>query len=297
LPPTLQHFAHDRRKNQLGSEAECPTNAPPLLGEFKRFFAEVERFEPGEAPRDRLATPRGNKGFTLIELLVVVSIVVLLMSLLLPTLRRSRNVGKRVVCASQVRSWNLMAINYAQDYKDWLPAHWNASEVVLTYPNVVGPVFRSTLKSYGYTTSKIVFCPDGVIDSAWQSIFEASTGGSLEYTYYGRLRARNVGAATVWSPYKVTDLKDQAGRASILFSDVSRYDDPVTPLHATHPNYGTPAFAYDSPAMPGHTYYTQRADGLNVGYLDASVAWINWEKINTTVYYLSGDYSFHWAKP
>jgi prepilin-type N-terminal cleavage/methylation domain-containing protein len=37
-------------------------------------------------------------GFTLIELLVVVSIMAMLMSLLLPSLSRAGEAGKRVVC-------------------------------------------------------------------------------------------------------------------------------------------------------------------------------------------------------
>jgi len=45
----------------------------------------------------------GGRGFTLIELLVVISIMVLLMALLLPALRRVRDQARVVVCRSNLR--------------------------------------------------------------------------------------------------------------------------------------------------------------------------------------------------
>jgi prepilin-type N-terminal cleavage/methylation domain-containing protein/prepilin-type processing-associated H-X9-DG protein len=56
-----------------------------------------------------------QKGFTLIELLVVISIISMLMSIVLPSLNLSRELGRRVVCFSNIRqltfAWNLYAID------------------------------------------------------------------------------------------------------------------------------------------------------------------------------------------
>jgi prepilin-type N-terminal cleavage/methylation domain-containing protein/prepilin-type processing-associated H-X9-DG protein len=48
---------------------------------------------------------RKQAGFTLIELLVVISVIVLLMALLLPVLRRVRNQTKAVICQSNLKQW------------------------------------------------------------------------------------------------------------------------------------------------------------------------------------------------
>lgn len=54
------------------------------------------------------------RGFTLIELLVVISIIAMLMSIMLPGLSNAREMGRRVVCLSNIRSltqaWTMYSI-------------------------------------------------------------------------------------------------------------------------------------------------------------------------------------------
>ena len=60
-------------------------------------------------------------GFTLIELLVVISILVLLIALLLPSLRKARNQAKAIVCQNRLRQWGSALAPYLEDNGGFLP--------------------------------------------------------------------------------------------------------------------------------------------------------------------------------
>lgn len=68
-----------------------------------------------------------RNGFTLIELLVVISIIALLMSILMPSLAKVKQIAKRRVCASSIKQQMLAMHAYASD-------HWK-------YPHAVQPGF------------------------------------------------------------------------------------------------------------------------------------------------------------
>ncbi len=71
-------------------------------------------------------------GFTLVELLVVISIISMMMSILLPSLTKAREAGRRVDCFSNMRqlmfAWNF----YSMDNEDKVPSpdtFWNDSQI------------------------------------------------------------------------------------------------------------------------------------------------------------------------
>jgi prepilin-type N-terminal cleavage/methylation domain-containing protein/prepilin-type processing-associated H-X9-DG protein len=70
-----------------------------------------------------------RKGFTLIELLVVVAIIALLISILLPSLSRARELAKRAVCGSNQRSIGQGMHIYSNDNEEWFPHHFFSATI------------------------------------------------------------------------------------------------------------------------------------------------------------------------
>jgi prepilin-type N-terminal cleavage/methylation domain-containing protein len=87
-----------------------PTGLAAEAGQDFRHMGAVRRF-----------SVKKNRAFTLIELLVVVAIIALLISILLPSLSRAREITKRAVCASNLRSIGQGTKVYSNDNYDWYP--------------------------------------------------------------------------------------------------------------------------------------------------------------------------------
>jgi prepilin-type N-terminal cleavage/methylation domain-containing protein len=61
-----------------------------------------------------------RRGFTLIELLVVIAIIAILMAILMPTLNRAREQGRRAACLNSLRQLGLAWTMYADENDDKL---------------------------------------------------------------------------------------------------------------------------------------------------------------------------------
>ncbi|MCH7995720.1 MAG: prepilin-type N-terminal cleavage/methylation domain-containing protein, partial [Planctomycetes bacterium] len=69
----------------------------------------------------RTHSKRSRSGFTLIELLVVIAIIALLISILLPSLSRARELSKRLVCQSNTKGIGTSCKIYANDNSEKWP--------------------------------------------------------------------------------------------------------------------------------------------------------------------------------
>ncbi len=71
--------------------------------------------------RGRRRSARRSTGFTLIELLVVVAIIALLISILLPSLSRARELSRRTACAANMGAFARASLIYAEGNAGVLP--------------------------------------------------------------------------------------------------------------------------------------------------------------------------------
>jgi prepilin-type N-terminal cleavage/methylation domain-containing protein/prepilin-type processing-associated H-X9-DG protein len=116
---------------------------------------------------------RLSRGFTLIELLVVISIIALLLSILLPSLKAARDQARSVVCASRLGQTNLAMNLYAQANKDFLPPIVT-TDVDMFWLNKLRPYMPGGREGRTY---EIVHCPSIPI--------EIQKGSTLTYGMNG----------------------------------------------------------------------------------------------------------------
>ena len=96
---------------------------------------------------------KNRKGFTLIELLVVISIIALLLSILLPSLGKAKEIAKETVCLTRMKQWGLVLNLYGNEYNDKFPDY-----------EVSGPIagaghwWMQSLRPY-YEDPEIRLCP------------------------------------------------------------------------------------------------------------------------------------------
>jgi len=64
-----------------------------------------------------MAIIKTKKAFTLVELLVVIAIIALLMSILMPALRRAREIAKKTVCRSNFRQIGIVIAQYETEHE------------------------------------------------------------------------------------------------------------------------------------------------------------------------------------
>jgi prepilin-type N-terminal cleavage/methylation domain-containing protein/prepilin-type processing-associated H-X9-DG protein len=97
-----------------------------------------------------------KKAFTLIELLVVIAIIALLLSVVMPALKKAKESAVRLSCASNIRQAGMAMYAYAAIYDNFLPVPENTAvgSWLFDFPQVGSEFIRQE-----YKTIDMMYCP------------------------------------------------------------------------------------------------------------------------------------------
>lgn len=192
-----------------------------------------------------------KKGFTLIELLVVIAIIALLLAIIMPSLKKAKEVARDVICRSNLRHWGVIWKVYADEYDGKLP---DSTEF-----GALRGDWIIALRD-DYPTGKFTQCPNatkwvdyndpsddhGGVFSTYRNVYN---DGTIEYCSYGMNVwsystvhwALNVpdgnGAERIWGRFEV----EGTNNIPLFMDSIYR---------GGFPSYG----GYDSMNMPADEY-------------------------------------------
>jgi len=230
---------------------------------------------------------RFQEAFTLIELLVVIAIIAILMAILMPTLNRAKEQGRRAVCLNHIKTLTLCWIMYADDNDDrivngeayWAPTdppaapvptsgphkgerYWVGNDCAQDYPQgeqrpqdiQIQAIRLGALFTY-CKTEKLYRCPTGIRGEMRTYSTGYGMNGCFDATgtYIGNEGVR-VGN-TVLMVKKRTEITVPGPAFRLAFLDEGRISPDSYAIHYVIPKWWDPPFV-------------RHGDGTNVSFAD-----------------------------
>ncbi|MCD4826060.1 MAG: DUF1559 domain-containing protein [Phycisphaerae bacterium] len=198
----------------------------------------------------RIAT-RQSRAFTLIELLVVIAIIALLASILMPSLQRSRELARRVLCKSQLKQIGMAFCMYANDNKKYLPPSYvnGATNWIVALGNLYLGFGRegSSLCGFVDANQTVFSCPSHLIKHP----------ESVNKKTYGMNMFAGTKNSTYCTIRRTTDTKKPS--EAFLAADGHFYGGRFWPAHLQPPWLAPDAV---------------HSGGAHILYVDFSVRWL-----------------------
>lgn len=235
--------------------------------------------KPATAPRNTgCVTANAPKSgprtaaFTLVELLVVISIIVLLIGILLPSLGKSKEHARQAKCLSNNRQQAVAFIAWGDDNKSILPTADQTTRWKLDALYVLDKDVGFKLNTYGLVTNK----KDGTtpvqgLDTVW--ICPSTT--ILPRLY---IAGHATGVLHV-DNYMIQTALPQAGKhpwGRAKKPTPTRVSDPTGPVTADHTRVDTGYF------ISNHIVSGGKPEGYNQSYNDGHATWIRADQLATT---------------
>lgn len=177
--------------------------------------------------------------FTLLELLIVIAIIAILAALLLPSLRKAREVSQRSVCQSNLKQITQGFVAYCDDCDGYFPVRHDALENMQYY----WP-FQLDGDHFPYVeyikNRNIYLCPSHKGASAKKG---TSYQHTISYGYNSTLSQPSQGVQKIFrlrnSPSKVVILADSTGNINDEYkykAVLNNYSHLMSPRHNNGPN-------------------------------------------------------------
>lgn len=209
---------------------------------------------------------RSGRGFTLIELLVVIAIISLLVSILLPSLNRAKELARQVVCMSNLKHIGLAFCMYTGENELWFPPHREENPVTEAWhTNYIAPYLGYEAKYYNLPNQPIYSCPS---DSLFANTLPAAYPDPSKEASYG-YNYQYLGNFNMGLYYKTSDVTHPV--ETILVADSSHYCENARSrgyVIAQTDIYGAPIFArHDTGAnilwVDSHVTYEMDINDIN----------------------------------
>jgi len=248
---------------------------------------------------------KGLRGFTLVELLVVIGIIAVLISIVMPALRRVRVSSINTVCASRLHQIGLACATYLVDYKRY-PQNYTNDLHKMIFPHDQQSRTMNQLSTYltrfpEITNATNVEQLPAILQCPWAEMSDygndarrvIGNGDTYWYTgyaYYAQLEENpNYRDSTPpFTPHeqigvviKANRHADRKGkRRAVLYGDNVVYFSPFDIWNYTHET--------SARVTPGSLLSFWRKDtrgfhGRHLAWTDGSVEWINGSEIKLNV--------------
>ena len=252
----------------------------------------------------------GKAGFTLIELLVVIAIIALLVSILLPSLAKAKDLAKAAMCGSQNRNIALGFLLYREEW-DFLP--WPAYGVYNPYIVGLSGIYglRASVadeleNKFGLDTTIAYTCP---ADPAEPRRWWAWDVGPPEPRDEWNVTTAELFFADDYCIYTYLDNRDLTLPMYAYNNGANVADDAQVATHnnlsSEHAMVGCKAQTVPSePAWnPGGSFHFTETSygGFNTGYGDAHIEWTNnsddfYDDTSDCQYHVWNHYLNYWWK-